>query len=282
MPDQPLDISTLAALEQALAQADVAHFARRKPVCSLDSEQTLRVQWEKRYLSISELAATLVPEHNPLLDPWLFRRLTRTLDRRMLALLSHPEELRLAGPFALDMNIASILSPYFLRFDAALPHSLRGEVLLEMLPTDLLADPATFIFARDFARARGYKLLLRDVDAHMLAVFPLDQLGLDYVQLRWSAELEGMEPSTITEAAELDRIILSRIDGRDALDWGVRNGMSLFIGSGVYAGLRVDEHRPWVVADMPGLSDGQQAEAAPWNASQPELTDDEVISPGEA
>jgi hypothetical protein len=261
MPEQPLDIATLASLEQALAQADVAHFARRKPVCSLGSDSALRLQWEKRYLSISEIAAVLAPEHNPLADPWLFRRLTRTLDRRMLALLSHPEELRLAGPFALDMNVASILSPYFLRFDAALPQSLRGEVLLELLPTDMLADPATFIFARDFARARGYKILLRDVVAEMLPVLPLDCLGMDYVQLRWSAELEAMEPTDITQAAELDRIVLSRIEGRDALDWGVRAGIGLFMGSHIYSGLRIDAHRPWVVSELPPEPESVASEA---------------------
>ena len=53
-------------------------------------------------------------------DPWLFRRLTRTLDRRMLSLLASPGRIDVAyGPFALDLNVASLLSPEFLRFDAS-------------------------------------------------------------------------------------------------------------------------------------------------------------------
>ena len=61
-------------------------------------------------------------------DPWLFRRLTRTFDRRMLALLASPEELRLAGPLGIDLNVASVLSPAFLRFDGG----VAGGVALDM------------------------------------------------------------------------------------------------------------------------------------------------------
>jgi len=244
LPTQPLDIAALAGLELALSQADVAHFVRRKAICSIAADQSMRLRWEKRYLSITELAAALVPEYNPQADRWLFRRLTRTLDRRMLALLSHADELRQAGPFALNMNAASILSPHFLRFDAALPVALRGEVVLELLAADVLADPDMFIFARDFARARGYRLLLRDMTADLLAVFPLDQLGFDMVQLRWSDELETVSDAALRDAVgEPDRIVLGRVAGRNAIDWARRHRIGLFMGPLVTPGAKPDEGR---------------------------------------
>jgi hypothetical protein len=247
MPNHPLDIAALSGLEQALAQADVAHFARRRPVCSVGGDGAMRLHWEKRTLSISELAATLVPDYNPRLDPWLFRRLTRTLDRRMLALLSHPEELRQAGPFALDMNVTSILTSYFLRFDAALPGSLRGEVVLELKPADVLGDPASFVFARDFARTRGYKLLLRDIDADLLPVFPLDSLGFDFLQLRWSEQLETLDRVTIEEAAgECERVILGDVAENAAIEWGIQAGIGLFTGPLINPGRKYEDTRLWV------------------------------------
>ena len=44
--------------------------------------------------------------------------LTRTLDRRMLALLAEPQELRQAPPFGIALNVAALLGADFLRFDA--------------------------------------------------------------------------------------------------------------------------------------------------------------------
>ncbi len=86
----------------------------------------------------------LAPGYDLQAEPWLFRRLTRTLDRRMLALLASPGELAAAGPFSVTLNIASLLGADFLRFDAALPTPLRGRVSVALNPADLVADARSF------------------------------------------------------------------------------------------------------------------------------------------
>ena len=226
----PLDAAALQAMEGQLATADMARFARRKPVCRLDGGH-VRLAWEKRFLSISELTATLAPGRSAHADPWLFRRLTRVLDRRMLALLAAPHELRGAGPFSLNLNVASVLSPDFLRFDAAVPSALQGRVVLDLLPADVLADPAAFIFARSFARARGYRLLLRNVTATLLPLLRLQQMELDFVQLRWSPALVGIDPAALQ--AGTARWVLSQADEPAALQWGHDRGISLVQGRAV-------------------------------------------------
>lgn len=224
----PLDPATLGRLETQLAQADVARFARRHPIASLGPDGSFRLAWEKRVLCIEELADSMVPGRDPLAEPWLFRRLTRTLDRRVLALLAAQGELTDAGPFAINLNIASVLGPEFLRFDAALPNTLRGKVTIDLAPEDILSDPASYLFARDFARARGYRLVLQGVEADLLGVLPLRRLGLDFVHLRWSENV----PLLDLAQAQTDpaRIVLGRIEEQSALDWGLRAGVSLFRG----------------------------------------------------
>jgi hypothetical protein len=224
----PLDPTALAAFEAGLVHADVARFARRRQVCLRLPDGSFRRRWEKRFLSVEELAASLAPNHAPRADPWLFRRLTRSLDRRMLALLAAPDELTGAGPFAINLNVASVLSPEFLRFDAALPAALRGQVILDLLPADVLADPAAFLFARDFAQARFYRILLRGVTADLLPMFPLARTGLDYLQLRWSPSLMPPDSGVVLEDAS--RIVLSQADSRQAVSWGVAHGITLFQG----------------------------------------------------
>jgi hypothetical protein len=221
---RPLDPATLALLERALAQADVSRFARQQPVCQLAGDG-MRLCWYRRHLSDSELFETILPDRAPRADPWLFRRLTRTLDRRMLALLGASHELRGTRPFSLDINVSSLLGPEFLRFDAALPAGVRGQVLLNLRPEDIMADPASFMFARDFARTRGYRLLLHDVCHRQLALLPLDRLGLHLVQLRWSAEL-----ASAASLPDGTRIVLGDTDSAQAIAWGQTHHVAFYQG----------------------------------------------------
>jgi hypothetical protein len=230
----PLDPALLAAMEAALVQADVARFVRRRQICERLPEGGFRLRWEERSLSVAEIAAVLAPERSMRGDPWLFRRLTRTLDRRMLALLAAPQELHGAGPFSLNLNIASILSPEFLRFDANLPGALRGQVVIDLLPVDILADPPSFLFARDFARDRGYRLLLHGITADTLEVFPLRRLGLDLLQLHWSPDLARLDPDQAL--ADAAHTVLSRANNAEALAWGREQGIMLYQGRAAVPG----------------------------------------------
>lgn len=222
----PIDLEELGPIERALAPADLACFARRRPVCRQDGRGRWRLEWERRLLAIDALAETLAPERDLAADPWLFRRLTRTLDRRMLALLSAPGEIGRAPPFAIALNIESILSPAFLAFDAVLPAALRGEILLALHPADILADAASFLFARDFARGRGYRLMVCSVSAALLPALPLARLGLDFLELQFSAALARLSAPLEDPA----RIILARADTEDALAWGEARNIGLFEG----------------------------------------------------
>lgn len=224
-----MDVTVLSTLEHQLATADMARFARRRPVCRLAGDRA-EAAWDKRYLSVAELGATVAPECAMTADPWLFRRLTRVLDRRLMALLSDPSELDGARPFSLGLNVGSVLSPDFLRFDAALPPGLRGRVILEMLPADIIADPVAFAFARDFARARSYRVLLRGVTAPLLPLLCVGRLELDYVQLRWSAALES---TTLPPPDGTAHWVLSQAHEPLALQWGQAHGIGLFAGRAV-------------------------------------------------
>lgn len=216
-PTRPLDLAALAEIEAMLAQADIARMARRRPVCSRVDDGGLRLRWETRLLSIRELADAVAPGVDITGDAWLFRRLTRLLDRRLLALLAAPDELRGAGPFGLSLNVSAVLSPEFLRFDAALPSALRGQVVIGFAPWDMLSDPAAFLFARDFARARQYRLMLRGVSLPLAGLVPLRRSGLDLLELQWSAALEGADLDRLP--IDMRRVVLSGLDTPQALAW---------------------------------------------------------------
>jgi len=224
----PLDPTSLAAFETQLTHADMARFVRRLQVGAVQSGGGMALAWENRRLDIQELGACLSPRHDLQAEPWLFRRLTRTLDRRMLALLAAQGELSDAGPFSFHLNIASLLGLEFLRFDEALPAALRGKVSIDVMPEDVLSDPSAFLFARDFARARGYRLTLSGLAASLLPMLPVRRLGLDRVHLRWSEALQSADLTMLQ--AEPGRIVLGGVDNESVLAWGIAQGINLFAG----------------------------------------------------
>lgn len=230
----PLDTGALAALEAALAHADVERFARRRAVCRHGPNGRFQTVWELRTLATEELCTELAPGRAARAEPWLYRRLVRTLDRRLLVLLAASNDLSAAGPFGLDLNVASILGPDFLRFDAALPQSLRGRVTLGLDPADILGDLPSFQFARDFARVRGYRLLLRLPQWSLLPALPPARLGLDLAAIAWSHAALTL-PSDLLEQ-EGSRIVLTGADTADALAWARAYDITLFEGRAVVPG----------------------------------------------
>ena len=224
-----LDGAGLGRLEAALMHADVERFARRRPVCAVETDG-LSLAWEERILDLDEIAAELAPGHSLTADPRLFRRLARTLDRRVLALLATPGLLDRAHPFSLRLGMESLVSPEFLRFDSSLPGRLRGEVVVGFAPADVVADPAGFAFARDFARARGYRVLLHSVEATLLRVLALPRLELDLIQIEWSAAITRSLP-------EFGRAqwVLSDVD-EVALGWAKVRGVRFVQGRAALPG----------------------------------------------
>lgn len=228
-PALPLDPAFLTLLESCLAQADVTRFARRQPVWRL-GDTDAGLAWEDRTLCLSELTDALAPGYDLQAEPWLFRRLTRTLDRRLLALLASPGELASAGPFAIGLNVASLLSPDFLRFDAALPPALRGRVVVSLSAADIVADAGSVQFACGFARARFYRTLLRTDSVGVLAVLSPAALDFDYVAVPWSESLTMQDQDAIAQHTP-GRLVLTACDTQPALDWGMAAGVRLYAGA---------------------------------------------------
>jgi hypothetical protein len=225
---KPLDLATLAELEVALSSADMDRFLRRRPVCEALPDGTFHMLYEQRVLLEEDIVATLSPDRVLWPDKWLARRLRRTLDRRILALLSAPGELRGTGPFGLQLSVEAVLSAEFVRFDSMLPGSLRGEVIIELEVGDVMVDLPAFMFARDFAKGRGYLLQLGGVTEQLLDLFSLRATGLDLLALRCSPALlrrDGAETF-----ADADHFVLTGADSPAAVAWGMAHGIRLFEG----------------------------------------------------
>jgi hypothetical protein len=229
-----LDVKQLARLETSLAQADLSPFARWRAVRRLPPSwpppKSWRLDaslaWEERLFAVHDVSAQLCPGYNIRTDAWLFRRLTRLLDARMLAMLSAPRDDRGTGAFAINLNVGTILSPDFLRFDEALKLPLRGQVILFVRAADILADHAAWSFARNFAHARAYRLGLAGASLALLRLIDVGAAGFDIVQAGLSPEFEG-GPDRLRDIVPPDvTMVLTGLDRQSHLRWAAQQGFT--------------------------------------------------------
>lgn len=223
-----LSAADLAAMERGLGHANLARFLVRRPVCRLaPGDPGPAIAWEEWQVAWPELCEALLPGSDPGRSPALFRRLRRLADRRLLAALGRPEEARRLGRSGLHLALETLAEPEFLRLDAALGQAGRAMMVLRLAAEDVLADPDGFGFARDFFRARGWRVALDLAATGLLPALPPAALGVDLLRLHWSPALPGLAAALPEDRSML---VLAGADRAAAIGWGWEAGITLFEG----------------------------------------------------
>ena len=232
-PFQPSDLAKLIAI---LERADLTNVIRRQTACELTPAGIPRPLFRESFVSIDALQSICTPDIDLLSDRWLFHYLTRTLDLRMLAMLT-ADGIAEDVPVSLNLNLSTLLSPEFGKFDAIVPSSLRGKMVVEIHKVDVFSDIGAFIFARDFLHEHGYRLCLDGLTHHTLPFFDRNKLGLDLFKIYWAPEgLKTAHPSSYPEiAARLKdfgarHIVLARAENEEAVAAGRKLGITQFQG----------------------------------------------------
>ncbi len=232
------DAAALAELERVLGQASIAAHMRQRAVMRLrPGGEGPQPAWQEWHVVQAGLCETLLPGANPAAAPWLARRLKRLLDRRLLAELARPEDVRRMGKVGLSLTVQGLTEPEFLRLDGMLGQEARREIVLGLSVAEALGDPEGFAFATSFCRGRGYKLALEEVEASTLLLLPIARLGVDRIKLRWSATLGAMGGQLAEILPSLpDSVVLTGVDRAAAVGWGWEQGITLFQGRLVGSG----------------------------------------------
>jgi hypothetical protein len=205
------------------------------------------------YVAMRELADTLVPGVDLTADTWLFQRLAESLDRRLLSCLAR-QELGLAhGPVSVNLRLATLLSPEFLKFDHEYRRQTAAPVIIELQLIDIFAELGAYLFIREFARDRGYLMCIDGLHYLHLPLIDRKRLGADLVKVIWSPDLLDSlnetrrdELKAAIKRAGVDRVTLCRCDSADAIRWGQSLGIRLFQGH--YVDSRLRSARPPAIA----------------------------------
>ena len=235
---QPITPVQLGKLEDFLQSADLSGFVRRQPVCAISTDEKPNPIFKELYISIDELAGTVLPGVSLSANKWLFQHLTTTLDIRVLKLLARVDDSDLHSSFSLNLNVNTLLSPDFLEFDSQLRTGGRGTIVIEIQLVDVFADLTDFNFAREFLREKGYRLCLDCISYSSLAVFDRRTLGLDLVKMLWNEALMDEDPEgekfqelkAAVDRCGKSRIVMIRCDSPQAIEVGQKLGIGLYQG----------------------------------------------------
>lgn len=233
---QTLTPDVLARIEAALAQTDLSSLARRQTVCAISGRNRPEPRFRELYISIADLRDTVLPGADFTADPWLFRHLTKTLDRRVLTLLAAPEEAESQCDISININISTLVSDSFAAFENNLSASRRTAFIFEVHPADVFSDIEAFLSARDSVHEKGCRICLDGLTHADMDLYDLTELGVDLVKLIWDERMLEMKGAfrarfrAFVEQAGPARLVLCRVDSRRAVEFGQAAGVSLFQG----------------------------------------------------
>jgi hypothetical protein len=159
----------------------------------------------------------------------------------------------LGGPISINLRLATLLSPEFLKFDDTYRKHRASSVVIELQLIDIFAELGSFLFIREFLRARGYLVCVDGLHYLHLPLVDRKRLGADMVKIIWSPDLldavNGAQLEEFKAAIKrtgVDRVVLCRCDTVDAVNWGQAVGIRLFQGHYVDSLLRAT--RPPAIA----------------------------------
>ncbi len=226
----------LMSINNALKNADFTSLIRRQPVCSL-LDDTPDVLFEEVFVSIPDFSDTIVPNLNLALTPWLLNYLTETLDKKVLALAVKHDDGALQKNFSLNLNISTILSPEFLNFDENIAPENKGSIFIEISADDIFSDVVSYIMAKGFIKACGYKICIDGITTQSLRFFNRKDTGADIIKLIWNSKIPLMstDPKApiFEDLARNDtaKIVLSRVGNAACVAVGKSMGFNLFQGN---------------------------------------------------
>lgn len=227
----------LSTIERDLQNADLSRVMRRQPVCAAVPNMMVRRVFDEFYISIAHLRQLLHANTDLLSNRWLFKYLTQILDLRMLNMLRRNATRHIDRPISLNLNIETLLSDEFTKFDEAIKPSMKVSIVIEIQIADVFSDMAAFLVAKETVQKLGYRVCLDGLTNLSFTQIDRERLGFDLAKLQWNADLDSdlksRDNKQLAEAVKQcgpNRIILCRCDTRQAVDYGQALGISLFQG----------------------------------------------------
>jgi EAL domain-containing protein (putative c-di-GMP-specific phosphodiesterase class I) len=235
----PITLEEMAKLERSIAMFDLSPFLLNQPIVALGDTRNNDPEYYELYISIKLLQERLCPNYDITANKWLFNYFTANLDQSVLKALNHGLKFMRGRRIGININLPTVISTGFVKFDEKLPSEFRGNVVLEITKSDLMENLPLFYEVCDFAKERNYGLTIDGLNAFWVANFDLEYLDVDYAKIFWSPDLLEMEDSFkayfLKRIREQDhcKFILARCDSVASLVFAQEAGIPFVQGRAV-------------------------------------------------
>ncbi|MDG4719353.1 MULTISPECIES: EAL domain-containing protein [Thalassospira] len=238
-PLNPINAENLAQLEETIHSADLSEHIRQQPVCvfTQSGSRELHPVFDEFFVSITDLRNALMPNIDLASNRWLFQHMTEVLDKRMLNYLCKRTFKTHASSFSINLNLGTLTSRDFDKFDETVRRKWPGNVILELNQVDLFSNLETYLSLRDDFHKRGYRILIDNLTVESLSFVDRKSLKADFIKVAWREEMTDNvirkkygEMDSLVKNSGRERVILCRCDTPTAIKFGQSLGITLFQG----------------------------------------------------
>lgn len=235
----PITLEELGKLERSMQMFDLSPFLFNQAIANIGKSSDEEMEYFELYISIKLLQERLCPDYDITANKWLFNYFTANLDQSVLRALNHGLSFMRGRRIGININLSTVISTGFVKFDERLPMDFRGQVVLEISKGDLIENLSLFNEVVEFAQDRRYQIAVDGLNPFWVTNFDLEYLNADYAKIFWSNDMLEMEPQFEKyfrdRIAEQDRckFILARCDSVSSLIYAQKMGIQLVQGRAV-------------------------------------------------
>jgi hypothetical protein len=237
----PITLEEMAKLERQMQMFDLSPFLFNQAIANITPgiPTDQEMEYFELYISIKLLQERLCPEYDITANKWLFNYFTGNLDQSVLRALNHGLSFMRGRRIGININLSTVISTGFVKFDERLPIDFRGQVVLEISKGDLIENLSLFNEVVDFAQDRKYQIAVDGLNPFWVTNFDLEYLNANYAKIFWSNDMLEMDPKFeryfLDRIAEQDRcqFILARCDTISSLVYAKNAGIRMVQGRAV-------------------------------------------------
>ncbi|WP_167525219.1 hypothetical protein [Roseomonas genomospecies 6] len=235
----PITLEEMAKLERSMQMFDLSPFLFNQAIANIGRNAEEDMAYFELYISIKLLQERLCPDYDITANKWLFNYFTANLDQSVLRALNHGLSFMRGRRIGININLSTVISTGFVKFDERLPVDFRGQVVLEISKGDLIENLSLFNEVVEFAQDRRYQIAVDGLNPFWVTNFDLEYLNADYAKIFWSNDMLEMDPTFekyfMERIREQDRckFILARCDSVSSLVYAHKVGITMVQGRAV-------------------------------------------------
>lgn len=229
------DAILFARIKAEVKNGDIGAMLFNQPAFDISDINKVQTVFNETYISVGVLEQVYCPGLSLTARKWLFNDLTEDLDAVVLKFLSDPKERHDRKQISLNMNISTLASDVFAKFDESLTPDYREQVVLEVNKTDMFDNNRAFQKIAPSLRKAGYRLLLDGLTLDIAPDVDFDNIEFDLAKVFWDGQFADDNPDVLAKVQrkmqrELPRFILARCDSVNALHFARGAGVTLVQG----------------------------------------------------